>query len=60
MVVAGEKRGMRQLCNGVVGGCDIFEVHCSIELKTLVGGYLRIEWIIATHGDDQSAEKCLN
>ena len=40
MVVAGEKRGMRWLGNGMVGAFDIFEVQCFIERETLVGGYV--------------------
>ena len=39
MMVSGEEYGMRRLCYGVVGGLGIFEVHCSIELETLVEGY---------------------
>jgi len=43
---------MRRLYNGVVDVCDIFEVHRSIELDTLVEGYLGAYRVVATHGYD--------
>lgn len=58
-MVAGKKCDMCQLCNGVVGRCDIFGVHRSIELETRVEGYLGTQGVVDTHGEDQSAEKCL-
>ena len=40
IIVVGEERSVRRLCNGVFCVFHIFEVQISSELETLVEGYL--------------------
>ena len=53
-MVAEKEFSMRRFCNVVVGVVDIFEVQSSIELQTIVEGYLEVYGIVVTHGYDQS------